>query len=544
MAKGDQVVMMGDLHGSLHSLLRNLLHLAENNLLNNDLTLAPNVSLVILGDMTDRGVYGIEIVYFLLQLKLKNWDNVYILRGNHESFGCTYRYGFHLELEKKYGATEVRGSTQTLPDDGCLYKDYMVLCGSLPLALFLRNQGKVIQCCHGGIEPCYSPNDFFQSSLPYDYVTRNIPRIVVNGKYDFPGQGFQWSDVKGKSPSCRSSEDNTIFNVGSRNRGFDANIQDIENYCDACSTHDWQLVKIVRGHQDNFYCFKLTDPVFDDPVNWCNTHYYWASYGMMNPEQMKLGESPDFAEMTRKNRLQAENVGIYFSEIPCHALTMSSAVEGQGNMNEGYGILLVDGDFNNWRYQVYQNPMNEYCQDVFVARNIRGYVRANCLNYDFYDTKPSHNYYPLRSDKHVGVAARLRAKILRKSDDEIRHDEILESLKFAGDNKEERAKILHHNPEWAAKDAMAIDAYKEVKENLDSSLQAGSSRDISFLLSSKGLDVVKAWEWAMDNGFEDRNIANYIEYSGYDGWLPIKIIFNREIQKLSTAGASQVGEKK
>ncbi len=81
---GSKVCFMGDIHGSLHSLLRNLKRLQLLDFLGDDFKLKEGNYMVFLGDYVDRGTYGIEVLYLLMCLKLANWDKVILLRGNHE----------------------------------------------------------------------------------------------------------------------------------------------------------------------------------------------------------------------------------------------------------------------------------------------------------------------------------------------------------------------------------------------------------------------------------------------------------------------------
>ena len=60
----------------------------------------PNNYMVFLGDYTDRGNYGIEVLYTLLRLKLANPEHVFMARGNHEDVQMISTYGFLAECQK------------------------------------------------------------------------------------------------------------------------------------------------------------------------------------------------------------------------------------------------------------------------------------------------------------------------------------------------------------------------------------------------------------------------------------------------------------
>jgi hypothetical protein len=417
---GERIIFMGDLHGGVHSLMRNLLHMAETGLLKNDLTLKPNIRLIVLGDMTDRGCYGVEVLYTLLQLKLKNWDQVTLIRGNHEGLFCTSHYGFTDEIRMKYGSinSNARNSSS-------IYSRFIKFCGTLPLAIFLHNDNKIIQACHGGIEPYYSPNDFFTSGKKFDFITRNIPDLAdprgYRCVYTF-GDGFQWSDLSGFiSETCPHSSFRAISATNpkafwllnkDRGTGFMANQKDLDKYFAERSPAGKQFVKLIRAHQDSGCCCKLTNPGILDPLNWSYTDQYYADYTCHTSADKPVTTD---AETRRKNRLRAEQEGLNFSAMPA-GITMTSAVEAKGNINEGYAILHFNGAYASWTYQIYQNPMDRWNQErnnyANFDGNIRGYVQAGSFNTEVYDFEPSHKW--TESPALAGVSEEL-ANIIQGS---------------------------------------------------------------------------------------------------------------------------------
>ena len=68
-------VIVGDLHGNLHDLIRIL----------NTNGLPPAIKYVFLGDYVDRGRFSMETFCYLAAHKVKYPKHVYLLRGNHES---------------------------------------------------------------------------------------------------------------------------------------------------------------------------------------------------------------------------------------------------------------------------------------------------------------------------------------------------------------------------------------------------------------------------------------------------------------------------
>ncbi len=63
-----------------------------------------------IGDFVDRGAWGTELLAVLAAWKLALPRSVLLLRGNHESTTCTKMYGFHAELQAKFGVKPSQAS--------------------------------------------------------------------------------------------------------------------------------------------------------------------------------------------------------------------------------------------------------------------------------------------------------------------------------------------------------------------------------------------------------------------------------------------------
>ena len=175
---GDNVLVVGDFHGSVHSLIRNLLDWIALGYLNLDFRLAPNVKVVCLGDYIDRGRYGVEVLYLLMSLNLMNPEQVVLLRGNHECAGIASLYGFSDEVGTKYYDKDLniedRWEIRDLYESFDLYKLFLSSFDLLPTVLILDKNGERIMCCHG----C-GPFDVEYGE--YDFVTnlRSIEKFSL-----------------------------------------------------------------------------------------------------------------------------------------------------------------------------------------------------------------------------------------------------------------------------------------------------------------------------------------------------------------------------
>jgi hypothetical protein len=207
---GSEVLFHGDMHGDIHALVAWLDWLNQNGYLKDFRIARPNVYMVFLGDYTDRGMYGTEVLYTMLRLKVENPDHVLIVRGNHEDVSLAARYGFIAEGRAKYGRDFDA-------------KRVMRLYDFLPVVLYLGCETNAIQCNHGGMEPGFNPRNLLdapegarfqllgklnQQQFLKDHpdlargLTGQARQLMQNGLLDFQPQsptepvviGFMWND--------------------------------------------------------------------------------------------------------------------------------------------------------------------------------------------------------------------------------------------------------------------------------------------------------------------------------------------------------------
>uniref|UniRef100_A0A914CF02 Serine/threonine-protein phosphatase n=1 Tax=Acrobeloides nanus TaxID=290746 RepID=A0A914CF02_9BILA len=151
------ITLCGDIHGQFYDLLE-LFRVGGQ---------VPNTRYLFMGDFVDRGFHSVETFLLLLALKVRYPDQVYLIRGNHESRQITQVYGFYDECMRKYGNPVVwRACTEVFD--------------CLSLAAIIKG---TIFCVHGGLSP----------SIPFVDQIRCIDRRQ-EVPHDGPMCDLLWSD--------------------------------------------------------------------------------------------------------------------------------------------------------------------------------------------------------------------------------------------------------------------------------------------------------------------------------------------------------------
>ena len=168
------LVLHGDFHGDIHSLLALVGRLNTQQLLDGFRIVDSNTRLLFLGDYTDRGAYGVEVVYTLIRLLLANPEQVHLVRGNHEDISLTARYGYFAELRAKFG----KGYDLRKP---------MRIYDFLPVVLYLGTEENYIQTNHGGMEPGFNPASLLkvESDLAFQALGVLKQKSYLNRHPDF-----------------------------------------------------------------------------------------------------------------------------------------------------------------------------------------------------------------------------------------------------------------------------------------------------------------------------------------------------------------------
>lgn len=322
----------GDIHGSIHSLIRIIDDALQN--------INAKTKFVFLGDYTDRGLFGTEVLALLMCLKIIRWDSVFLIRGNHESYEMNSDGGwaaiqnneaaFKTELEAKYG---LEAGNKLLLHFNELYK-------RLPLAVYLgTNKDTMAQFCHGGLQPGFNPQEFLSGP-------KSIQGLRFGGNFSSYFNGFVWGDFYLKN-------NQVIQDVSLRGDDLDF-IQNISNVMtsnpEEQSPECTGIKAIFRGHQHIGCGLKMFPRDVDESLKKYDTEVGLMPipwYQVMGRERIRFEDSwvgenvrgQDGAEYTKWKIRICRFTPIY---------TFSTATEHGMAEETFYGILHTAENFNDW----------------------------------------------------------------------------------------------------------------------------------------------------------------------------------------------------
>jgi len=226
------VIVFGDIHGSFHTVFRQLLRLHKFGVLNiYEFKINPEYIIIFLGDIVDRGLYSLEVILIVLLLIKNNPDQVIYNRGNHEEFITNLNGGLMNEIKLK-----VSEDKQEL-----LFQSINEFFNKLPSSVYLKINNSSFYLSHGGFSKHELAGDEYKCLFDCD---KDIYRITDK---DF----FENMDVKESHGGFIRWSDFTFDQNRCPNRGYSDALNCInkEDVVDFLSHTKCDF--IIRGHQDS-----------------------------------------------------------------------------------------------------------------------------------------------------------------------------------------------------------------------------------------------------------------------------------------------------
>lgn len=219
--------IVGDVHGQFVDLMRYF-----------DMEgMPPNANYLFLGDYVDRGFNSVETIVTLLCLKLLYPQNIWLLRGNHETYEVSEIYGFCEECTKRYSKQ--------------LWLRFVDVFDMLPIAAVVNER---IFCVHGGL------SQHLEHVSQIEYIERPVS-IPMSGLLTDLLWADPSSEINGFAPSDRGTS--YLF-------GVDVLQEFVERY-------DYDLV--CRAHQVVMNGFDFPFPDNQGIVTVFSAPNYCYEYG-------------------------------------------------------------------------------------------------------------------------------------------------------------------------------------------------------------------------------------------------------------------------
>ena len=192
-------IVVGDLHGDLHDLLRVIQAFG----------MPPIARYLFLGDYSDRGAFSLEVCTVLYAMRLQYPEHVFLLRGNHE-------------FPSAIGPGTLNGDIQATYGQTWLWDQFQYVFSFLPYAAVINDR---CFCVHGGISGALKRvDDILSIQLPMPSCSTQLVNDLV------------WSDPCAKVDTFGPSERGGAARVFGR--------QAVEEFL---SENGLQM--IIRGHE-------------------------------------------------------------------------------------------------------------------------------------------------------------------------------------------------------------------------------------------------------------------------------------------------------
>ena len=316
----NEFAIIGDIHGSAHSLLKILTDLKNKKYLQDNFKIIKdNFYIVFAGDYVDRGFYGTEVWYALMKLKLANWNKVFLLRGNHEDYSqnMVSKLGFFsVEANKKYN----KSSEDVSPDLEGIKLKFIELYKYLSIGLYIGVHGdgkdvNWIQFCHGGIGNKEVNAEYTISEILNTFLgdlDSNICIVPLPSDDHGLGYFYLWGDFiknENKKISCKDRNEQSGINpvVWENVRAF------LESN---------NIRAIFRGHQ-----------------------HLGAGLKMFAEDSINPGDPISWKSIVNKEEMDDKSFLIH-KYFP--VFTFTTATEFGLSPEVFYGILRTNAHFNEW----------------------------------------------------------------------------------------------------------------------------------------------------------------------------------------------------
>ena len=215
------VYVVGDVHGSLHSLCEIFTHMNEELAFDVNGRLKDEVHVVFTGDIMDRSPYTLECAYLVLRLFVENPQNVTLTLGNHEKDAYLWEStdGSRREMKHEYPESFDR-----------LLREFKNTFKYFPRSFIAKTKLGTIQFNHGTFQRSTEQNPYFKMFVGFN--TEMEDTFPISESKEDP---LAWGDLTTKMDEESSS-------LGKRSS---KNAEELASYLT-----EYGIRMLIRGHQD------------------------------------------------------------------------------------------------------------------------------------------------------------------------------------------------------------------------------------------------------------------------------------------------------
>jgi hypothetical protein len=235
----EKFICIGDVHGSIHTFIRLLFRFHKYGILNiKTMKILEPYNIVFLGDVIDRGFWGLEIACTLLILLVNNPHRMHWNSGNHEDKNLNKKHGFKNEISKKYNKLE----TESLHN--LLNKFF----GYLSCAIIIHNVdlNKKYWLAHGGLPQKLNSGNLVEPNVPFN-----------KSFYSFDSSSKTWNKTEDDSSGYYLVDDEIAHTIKWGDfpyEGLCTRMSSLECLTSEYFTNfmsKYGIHGIIRGHQDS-----------------------------------------------------------------------------------------------------------------------------------------------------------------------------------------------------------------------------------------------------------------------------------------------------
>lgn len=253
--------VFGDIQGHLHSLVRSLNFLQQQNVIDNNFKIIKeNTYIVFNGDFVSRSAYSMESLHLVILLLQQNPEHIFYVRGKHEDKDYWQNFGLKRELKQRAAFLQPVGSSADEIPLGNLIRRFF---NSLPLALYIAERSnplELIRVSHAGRDSHELREDKFAA-----FFTEGLDKKVSYYDVQLKNKSDQIPHIK----ALITTED--WLKEHRAHKGLGVLDQDL-------GTTSWSIVstpimaykKYYNFHYDAFAEIKVTVPIANSTITLWN----------------------------------------------------------------------------------------------------------------------------------------------------------------------------------------------------------------------------------------------------------------------------------